>query len=314
MEERIDKQIRKQIEDIQAETKVFNIDITNSKKVIINDAYYVDDKLSVICGDEQHELVIGDKIKYLRINIRRGWIVDLSMASNLEYLDLCYVKNDDSNEDDSLIPHEIKIWPTNLKYLLLGGTNYNKPLDNLPLGLLYLEVPSYFNYPLNNLPYGLIGLEINNFSEFTHPLDMLPYSLRWLKFGCYCEFNHSLDNLPLYLEVLDIKYHHNYDITNMNFPLELKALIIHTHIVNRLPANLEFLSMCFELHGNSNKFNQQQLEMVKSLKYLPNFKELHINNEMIGVAELVSKTLKSPKIKKEIGKINYNITCYKEKN
>jgi hypothetical protein len=78
---------------------------------------------------------------------------------------------------------------------------------------------SNFNQPLNNLPITIKKIFLGY--SFNHPLDNLPSNLELLKLGY--NFNQSLDYLP---ESLNILILNNNNISLNNLPNSLKVLVV----------------------------------------------------------------------------------------
>ncbi len=121
--------------------------------------------------------------------------------------------------------------------------SFNQPIDNLPNGLIDLEIRSVlfnqnlehlpdtikdlkiagdFNYPLDNLPDSLNNLVLE--CDITYPLDNLPSNLSTLKIGLYTNFNIELNNLPDNLIYLHVG--NGYDKPFQNLKEGLKYLVI----------------------------------------------------------------------------------------
>ena len=161
------------------------------------------------------------------------WPYNLPLdAKFLEILDSEYAEvlefKPSFNYDISCLPNCIKriIFPIN--------SNFNQPLNNLPLELQELELYDKFNQPLYSLPHGLKRLIING--DFNHPLDNLPSTLEYLEIRG--EFNYPLDNLPSNLKMLVIKEVYDYDEYQLKSCIlrhYTKCLTKFNHPITQLP-------------------------------------------------------------------------------
>ncbi len=166
----------------------------------------------------------------------------------------------------SIFNHPLYYLPNNLTHLVfLENSDFNHPIDNLPLTLEFLELNGYFNYPLNNLPDNLKYLKIGG--DFSHPLDNLPDNLKYLIIRG--SFSHPLNNLPENLNYLLITLNsYNYNLDNL--PSELKYLNIFLFDIfngdfNNLPKKLEYLNITSYSYG----FYKKKLDLLpNNLKYL----------------------------------------------
>jgi hypothetical protein len=92
--------------------------------------------------------------------------------------------------------HQQGLWTT-LSFifivLFVFGSYFNKSVDNLPLGLEYLDFGFYFNQPIDNLPKGIVKLTFTFGDYFNHPIDNLPSELKRIIVKKDCKFNELLD-------------------------------------------------------------------------------------------------------------------------
>lgn len=115
------------------------------------------------------------------------------------------------------------------------GQEFNKSINNLPDGLKKLRFfyLGLFNQPIDFLPCGLEYLELPN--EFNHPLNNLPVSLKYLKIGS--KFDYDLNNLPDSIEKLVLP--NNYKKEIKRFPKKLKLLCISNEYPFPIPDSIE---------------------------------------------------------------------------
>lgn len=111
---------------------------------------------------------------------------------------------------------------TNLTNLTIDIEDFDELLDNLPNTIKRLWIlSSMFNKPLNNLPNGLIELHFNTECEcepYTFDLDNLPQSLERLILPA--NYKGKLDNLPSNLKYLEISYNFEESINNLPDSIE----------------------------------------------------------------------------------------------
>lgn len=146
---------------------------------------------------------------------------------------------------------------------ILFGTTYNKPLNNLPNGLKYLEFKHYhtFNQPIENLSEGLEYLIFNS-GDFNHPITKLPSTLLYL--GIESEFNKQIENLPDSLTHLFL-YCDDFNQKINKFPINLQELVVfgkkYEHKLDNLPHNLKKLSV-------GQGYEEDLINLPEGLKYL----------------------------------------------
>jgi hypothetical protein len=157
--------------------------------------------------------LFDQSLEHLPISLKKLIIITIPVNHKIEYLP-------DSIEyleiSDNILDTIYDNLPQNLKVLKITNCLYEsaycftKPLNNLPKGLEFLEMPYYYNHPLINLPSGLITLELGHC--FNHPLSNLPKGLKKLVIESLdFDFEHNLYpfDLPDSLEQLICYYGHN---------------------------------------------------------------------------------------------------------
>jgi len=115
------------------------------------------------------------------------------------------------------------------------GQNFSKPINYLPDGVKRIKFfhLGEFNHPLDFLPSGLEYLELPN--GFNHPLNNLPCSLKYLKIGN--KFNYDLNSLPDSIEKLVLPSNYKKEIKR--FPKNLKMISICNEYEFPIPEHIE---------------------------------------------------------------------------
>lgn len=242
------------------------------------------------------EIILTDKLEYLHLHLS---LSNLFENNILDYIKLplsvksiSILIDDDcnftmnSNSDQTLDPinilltNNVFIIPKNIEYLRINfqmpnisdytalkvlvldasqNTEFNYPLDNLPISLEWLEIHSLqYNQPLNNLPPNLKVLIFahnrlsNYYDGYKHALDFLPIGLEILHFPECCALNGNLylatcANLPETLKILRLPYYIPLDIDclpNSIEVLEWTSFRIYYKDITRFPKNLKKIK-CF---------------------------------------------------------------------
>jgi hypothetical protein len=183
---------------------------------------------TIILKDKYNEININD-LEYINTNYESE---DYPHVYNLTYDVLHILKNYNCvsfSRDFDDINNNFQQLPNNIKWIIFeraysGLKVFNKPLNNLPPNLIYLELGSDYNQSIDNLPSGLKILRLGD--KFNQTINNLPNQLEILEIGK--DFNKNLDNLPSGLKVLIFR---GYITENYKFNIE----------INRLPLNLEIL-------------------------------------------------------------------------
>lgn len=221
----------------------------------------------------------------LPLNLKK---LDLT-NSNINYK----IKNFPVNLEHLILPknynESLSDIPIKLKYIKFGQ-NFNKSIDNLiqinhESSLQIIDLSSSdFDYPINNLPVNLKVLILGN--KFNQVLDYLPEGILLLSTGN--SFIHPLDKLPEGLEVLIIG--NNFNNTLNNLPSSLQELVLNSYVFNESVYNLPTNIKKFYIHSKSTIKNQlknincliEYLPVTKVLKnYVYNLSKLDINIELI---------------------------------
>ena len=179
-----------------------------------------------LCKDGKTVLPDGLQELRLETHILSFPIVDFPKNLKKLYLDInCYYNLEnlpDGLEELTIfnrnqIPENCSLdnLPSSLKMLKVGGCNWDKsfdylpvnleklfilvykfthPIDNLPIGLKYLEVNLNGNQQINNLPSGLEYLRINVSTKYSNLVRNLPPSLKY--FNCNNFFDSEIIELP----------------------------------------------------------------------------------------------------------------------
>jgi len=153
------------------------------------------------------------------------WRFDKSIDKLPDNIELIRFEDIFRNED-SFFNQKVEKLPRNLKCIIFSDY-FNQPLDNLPSGLLELNLKFCydFNHPLDFLPDSLNKLIIG--IGFNQPLDNLPRGLKHLLIQSEC-YSNPLDNLPQNLEILELEiYDYQYELNNL--PENIKYIIILCH-------------------------------------------------------------------------------------
>lgn len=163
------------------------------------------------------------------------------------------IQSDDINLDDEYIQILLKKYkklkfayttsdvinkvPSFITHLALDLEEYNNILDKIPENIEFLhigyEAGGDFNKEINNLPIGLKELHIVS-PNFNQSLDMLPINLEILEINSM-KFNKSLDNLPINLKKLSLHNCHSFTSKSefnqplLNLPKSLECLIINSN-------------------------------------------------------------------------------------
>jgi hypothetical protein len=141
------------------------------------------------------------------------------------------------------------------------GNIFNDPIDNLPPNLKYLNLGKDFNYPIKKLPSSLTHLILSEF--YSYPLDPLflldnlshlfighRYKLKSTKLPqklthlcIQCKIKYPLE-LPETLQFLSIDWTYN-PVNIKNFPQSLQHLNIYSsnQLINNLPKTIETLGI-----------------------------------------------------------------------
>lgn len=138
----------------------------------------------------KYEFSNGEK-NILIINTFFTGFDDPEVIENLENINSVFAYENDEVDISPLL----KKLPNGTKFLKIFGGLFNDVLDNLPLGLVELEIVSAYNQPLDMLPASLKILSINS-RLFNQTLNNLPLGLEELHFGRFSKFNQPLRNLP----------------------------------------------------------------------------------------------------------------------
>ena len=225
----------------------FNLELSTRLVRIINTctklhfANQSDNNTSLMENNEQ-EFNLNDPLytnadtsDNLRSNYYHKW--------NLESVDGLFNKSIDKLQD-TLLTH------------IFFSNNFNKNVDNLPLGLKYLQFGNLFNNPVDNLPLGLTHLIFKN--TYSKSLNNLPNGLTHLSLNYYLR---TIENLPHEIKYLfsyttiriknlspkhNIEFISNIFFTDGYLPKSLKCMIIDNYIlsnidINNLPTNLGIL-------------------------------------------------------------------------
>ena len=207
---------------------------------------------------------------------------------------------------------EIIQFPLRLKELSIES-KYLHPLTNLPQGLLYLRLMSFYEHELDFLPKSLIGFYFQYYRShgeegYAHQLDNLPLNLKkaFLDVGFITEldylpdhithltlglYNQSLDNLPSTLTTLIFNSHSKFNQRLDHLPKDLKWLVMpseYNQPLDYLPNGLLWLEL-------GNRF-------LKALKFLP---------QSLKVLTMKCEVLKRLEVLKDHSNlIHLGIACY----
>ena len=101
------------------------------------------------------------------------------------------------------------------------GEKFDQIID-FPSSITHLTLKCNNQSLIDNLPHGIINLELG--IHFNLTLNDLPSSIETIKFNNHC-YNKELNNLPKNLEFLKLPSHYNQQI--LNIPTRLKKVECH---------------------------------------------------------------------------------------
>lgn len=190
-------------------------------------------------------------------------------------------------------------YPVNLHeglILLIFGSKFNQPIDNLPSSLMHLEFSCSFNQPINKLPTSLKFLRF--IESFNQPIN-LPPGLTHLTFDCrfdrpvilpdgleyLCISNDdnsdTLDNLPSSITELELGYYIKSELNNL--PNGIKKIKFfescqYDKELNCLPDSVEIIEL--DRHYSKPILNKPknliQLVCSKDYKYIGDFANFQV--------------------------------------
>ena len=269
------------------DTKILNLSNQNIKGVLNLFEFHLLEEL--YCSNNQITEIIG-----LRYNVK---ILDCSnnniVNCNFLLYHMMYLNCANNNIKYLYYPMNIKPKKYSRKIKKIHyGSEYNKPLINLPSNLESLKLGHYFNYPVANLPDTVSNLTLgpNTIKVYNYPLSLimltietknetknetnininLPTTIIQLVLGYY--FNQSLDYLPNSIEsIVFSEDADEYKLSNFN------------HNVDNLPNSIEYIRF-------GNKFNQSINNLPDSIVNI-NFSDNSYFNREINKLPLMLEYL-----------------------
>ena len=108
--------------------------------------------------------------------------------------------------------------------MLEYGSEFNKPIDNLPLELEILKLGLKFNHPVSMLPESLEILYLSN--QFNQDISNLPSGLKTLRLTGY-KFNQSINSLPDSIDSIELIELNNDYMTEINkLPKKISKIVV----------------------------------------------------------------------------------------
>lgn len=193
--------------------------------------------------------------------------------------------------------HQLNNLPIELEHLWLG-INYQYNLDNLPINLKSLKLIGY-NGSYDNLPYGLLELQI------LEPYKLLSNNINNLKFDMNIHLK-GINNLNLITPKLEILRLSNYTSLDyfINLPLSLKKLYLAGNC--NFMKDIKTLPPLLEIFYIIDDYNLKLFKYIQSI-YTNSIKKFHCYDLMGGGSLQITKDeIKELKFEDD-NDSNYNI-------
>lgn len=169
----------------------------------------------------------------------------------------------------------IPINNSNCLEIMIFGSIFNQPVDNLPQSIKKLKFNVAFNQSIDNLPLDLESLDLTHCKRFVGSLNNLPLKLKELFISYH--YNQPINNLPINLNNLYFGYHFNQLINN--WPNNLTNLVMGNAFnepIDNLPNQLKILKCGYKFNQFVDNLPDGLIELIfgnnfdKPIDNLPN--------------------------------------------